>query len=47
MTRTRKIAIGIVGGIALLVAVMVIVIATFDWNRAKPMINERATAAMG
>ncbi|UAN02141.1 AsmA family protein [Achromobacter mucicolens] len=47
MTRTRKIAIGIVGGIALVVAVMVIVIATFDWNRAKPMINERATAAMG
>lgn len=47
MTRTRKIAIGIVGGIALLVAVLIIVIATFDWNRAKPMINERATAAMG
>jgi len=47
MTRTRKIAIGIVGGIALLVAVLVVVIATFDWNRAKPMINERASAAMG
>lgn len=47
MTRTRKIAIGIVGGIALLVAVLMIVIATFDWNRAKPMINERASAAMG
>lgn len=47
MTRTKKIAIGIVGGIALLMAVLVVVIATFDWNRAKPMINERASAAMG
>ncbi|WP_043517727.1 AsmA family protein [Achromobacter arsenitoxydans] len=47
MTRTKKIAIGIVGGIALIVAVFVVVIATFDWNRAKPMINERASAAIG
>lgn len=47
MTRTRKIAIGIVGGLALLVLVLVVVIATFDWNRAKPMINERASAAIG
>ncbi len=47
MTRTRKIAIGIVGGIALLVAVLVVVVGTFDWNRAKPMINERASAALG
>ncbi|MEN4921527.1 AsmA family protein [Achromobacter spanius] len=47
MTRTRKIAIGIVGGIALMVAVLVVVISTFDWNRAKPMINERASAAIG
>ncbi|EHK67180.1 AsmA family protein 1 [Achromobacter arsenitoxydans SY8] len=28
-------------------AVFVVVIATFDWNRAKPMINERASAAIG
>lgn len=47
MTRTRKIAIGIVGGLALLVLVAGVVIATFDWNRAKPMINERASAAIG
>lgn len=47
MTRTRKIAIGIVGGLALLVLVLGVVIATFDWNRAKPMINERASAAIG
>ncbi|MNX62207.1 putative assembly protein [compost metagenome] len=47
MTRTRKITIGIVGGISLLGAALVVVIATFDWNRAKPMINERASAAIG
>ncbi|MFD4840425.1 AsmA family protein [Achromobacter sp. NPDC058515] len=47
MTRTRKIAIGIVGGIVLLAVVLVVAIATFDWNRAKPMINERASAAIG
>ncbi|CAB3657340.1 AsmA family protein [Achromobacter marplatensis] len=47
MTRTRKIAIGIVGGLALVVLVLGVVIATFDWNRAKPMINERASAAIG
>ena len=47
MTRSGKIAIGIVGGAALLVAVLVAVIATFDWNRAKPFINERASAAVG
>ncbi|MDF8360087.1 AsmA family protein, partial [Achromobacter anxifer] len=47
MTRTRKIAIGIVGGLALLVAILIVVIATFDWNRVKPLINERASAAIG
>lgn len=34
------------GVAALLVLVVVIVIATFDWNRLKPTINERATAAL-
>lgn len=47
MTRTKKIAIGIVGGIVILVVVLGVVVATFDWNRAKPMINERASAAIG
>lgn len=47
MTRKTKIAVGIVGGLALLVAILVIVIATFDWNRARPMINERVSAAIG
>lgn len=47
MTRKTKIAVGIVGGLALVVVVLGVVIATFDWNRAKPMINERVTAAIG
>ncbi|SSW64089.1 AsmA family protein [Achromobacter agilis] len=47
MTRSRKIAIGIVGGAVLLVAVLAVGIATFDWNRAKPMLNERVSAAIG
>lgn len=47
MTRTKKITIGIVGGLALVVLVIGVFIATFDWNRAKPMINERASAAIG
>lgn len=47
MTRTTKIAVGIVGGLALLAAILVVVVATFDWNRARPMINERISAAIG
>ncbi|CAB3911303.1 hypothetical protein LMG26788_04805 [Achromobacter pulmonis] len=47
MTRRTKIVGGILGGLALLVAVAVVVIATFDWNRARPMINERVSAAIG
>lgn len=47
MTRRTKIAVGIAGGLALLVVVLGVVIANFDWNRAKPMINERVTAAIG
>ncbi len=47
MTRSRKIAIGIVGAAGLLVAILAVGIATFDWNRARPMINERVSAAIG
>ena len=47
MTRKTKIAVGIVGTLVVLVAVLVVLVATFDWNRARPMINERVTAAIG
>lgn len=47
MTRKTKIAVGIVGTLVVLVAVLVVLVATFDWNRARPMINERVSAAIG
>ena len=41
MTRTRK-TLAWAGGIfVLLVAVLVVILATFDWNRIKPTINSK------
>jgi len=46
MTRSRKI-FAWTGAILLLVlAVLVIVIATFDWNRIKPTLNEKVSEAL-
>jgi len=47
MTRKRKILAGVLAGLVVLVAAAVIVVATMDWNRFKPMINERVSAAIG
>ncbi|WP_251864005.1 AsmA family protein [Achromobacter sp. Marseille-Q4962] len=47
MTRTKKAAIGIVSVLVVVLAALVVVIATFDWNRLKPTINERVSAAIG
>ena len=43
MTRTRKILASVVGIFVLLVAVLVVILATFDWNRVKPTINEKVS----
>ena len=43
MTRTRKVLAWVVGLFALLVAVLVVLIATFDWNRLKPTINTKVS----
>ena len=43
MTRTRKILASVVGIFVLLVAVLVVFLATFDWNRAKPTINQKVS----
>ena len=43
MTRTRKILAWVVGLFVLLVAVLVVLIATFDWNRLKPTINTKVS----
>ncbi|MCA8477589.1 MULTISPECIES: AsmA family protein [Burkholderia] len=50
MTLTRvigKTAAWIVGIVAILIAATVVFIVTFDWNRAKPWINEHVSDALG
>nr|WP_175800378.1 AsmA family protein [Burkholderia anthina] len=50
MTLTRAIgrsAAWIVGIVAIVIAAAGIFLFTFDWNRAKPWINERVTTALG
>jgi uncharacterized protein involved in outer membrane biogenesis len=43
MTRTRKILAWTVGSLFLLLAVLVLVIAFFDWNRIKPPLNAKVS----
>jgi uncharacterized protein involved in outer membrane biogenesis len=47
MTRAKKILLWSFAGLLLLLAVLLVFVATFDWNRAKPTINERVSAALG
>jgi len=46
MSRTGKIVSITAGIIALLVVILAIVIATFDWNRLKPTINQKVSAEL-
>ena len=46
MTKTGKIVSGVVGVLLLLVVVAIIVIATFDWNRLKPTINQKVSTEL-
>jgi uncharacterized protein involved in outer membrane biogenesis len=46
MTRPRKILLWILAGFLALLAVLVIVIATFDWNRLKPTLNTKVSEAL-
>ena len=43
MTRTRKTLAWVIGIFFLLVAVLVVILATFDWNRIKPTINSKVS----
>ena len=43
MTRTRKMFASVIGIFLLLIAVLVVLIATFDWNRIKPTINAKVS----
>ncbi len=47
MKRSRKVLSWIGGVVLALLVVAVIVIATFDWNRLKPFINDKVSQAIG
>lgn len=47
MTRSGKIFAWAAAGVALVLVAAVVVLATLDWNRLKPTINERASEALG
>ncbi|WPP00452.1 AsmA family protein [Pseudomonas sp. HR96] len=46
MTRPRKILLWILAIFLVLIAVLVVVIATFDWNRVKPTLNAKVSEAL-
>lgn len=46
MTRAGKITASIVGAFLLLIVVAIVLIATFDWNRLKPTINQKVSTEL-
>ncbi|WP_312282928.1 AsmA family protein [Pseudescherichia sp.] len=46
MTRTSKVITAVLGTLLLLIVVAIIIIATFDWNRLKPTINEKVSTEL-
>ena len=46
MTKTGKIISAVAGIFVLLIVILIIVIATFDWNRLKPTINEKVSTEL-
>lgn len=46
MTRGRRIVARIVAGLVLAIVALVVFVATFDWNRLKPTLNEKVSAAL-
>lgn len=46
MTRTSKVISTVLALLALLIAVLIIIIATFNWNRLKPTINRKVSAEL-
>ncbi|TGD24009.1 AsmA family protein, partial [Salmonella enterica subsp. enterica serovar Poona] len=43
MTKAGKITAAITGTFLLLIAIVILLIATFDWNRLKPTINQKVS----
>ncbi|MCK9796313.1 AsmA family protein [Pseudomonas sp. MAFF 302030] len=46
MTRTRKILVWTFSSLILLLALLVVLVAFFDWNRLKPTINDKVSAEL-
>lgn len=46
MTRPARILVWTLTSLLTLVAILVVVIATFDWNRVKPMLNDKVSEAL-
>ena len=47
MVRKQKILVGVLAGVGVFLAIVLIVAATFDWNRLKPFIDRKASGALG
>ncbi|KRE89361.1 hypothetical protein ASG87_03200 [Frateuria sp. Soil773] len=47
MRRSRKVLTWTIGVLLALVVVLVLVVALFDWNRLKPVINDKVSQAIG
>ena len=47
MTRGRKILAWTLATLVLIVAALALLAATFDWNRARPYVNDKASQALG
>jgi uncharacterized protein involved in outer membrane biogenesis len=46
MTKTSKIVTAVVSTLLLVIVVAIVIIATFDWNRLKPTINEKVSTEL-
>ena len=46
MTRTRKVLAWVIGLFVLLVVVLLVILATFDWNRIKPTLNAKVSEVL-
>jgi uncharacterized protein involved in outer membrane biogenesis len=47
MRRGRKIIAWVVGVLLALIAILIVVVLTFDWNRMKPTVNDKVSQAIG
>lgn len=43
----KRAALGLIGGLLILAIAAIVAVALIDWNRAKPWVNERVSAAAG